>query len=119
MTTDEARRAAVVAGAVTTIAGVALVAVPAKVAELLDLEDEAGIRAIGVSDLVLAPGLLAGTPRSPWLAARAVTNLVVAAYLAKAARDCGTAKPLPVVAFLAGITVVDTTAAAALRAASA
>ena len=39
------------------------------------------MRALGVSDLVLVPGLLWGRPRWPWMVGRAALNLAQAAYL--------------------------------------
>jgi hypothetical protein len=69
-------------GAATLAIGAALTAAPGLATGPLGLRDQdAAMRAIGVSDLVLVPGLLRGEPRWPWMAARAGLNVVVATYL--------------------------------------
>ena len=67
------------------------------------------MRAIGVSDLVLVPGLLRGDPRWPWMAARAVFNLGDAVYLHRVARSGAGA------AAMLALTALDGTTALALR----
>ena len=47
------------------------------------------MRLLGAADLVLVPGLLAGRPRWPWMAARAALNLAQAGWLAGAAAGDG------------------------------
>jgi len=85
----------------TTLAiGAALVAKP----DLLDL-DPTAVRLIGLSDLVLVPGLLKGEPRWPWMIARASANLAVAAYL----------HPRPLSKVMLALTVVDGGTGLALR----
>jgi hypothetical protein len=75
MTVAQAQRAAVTAGAVTLVAGTALTLAPARSGKLVGMEDHPGVmRAIGISDLVVAAGLLAARPRSAWLTARAALN---------------------------------------------
>ena len=75
------------AGSVTLAVGVALLAAPRLVTGPLGLDGQDGVvRAIGVSDLVLVPGLLRGSPRWPWMLARAAFNLGDAAYLHRMAR---------------------------------
>jgi hypothetical protein len=69
-------------GCVTLAAGLALIAAPRLATGPLGLEgQETAMRAIGVSDLVLVPGLLRGSPRWPWMVGRAALNVVVAGYL--------------------------------------
>lgn len=69
-------------GVATLGIGAALVASPRLITGPLGLSgQDAAVRALGVSDLVLVPGLLRGEPRWPWMAARAGLNVVVATYL--------------------------------------
>jgi hypothetical protein len=104
----------VLAGCVTLVAGAALVAAPGRAAELLGIEGQTtAVRAIGVSDLVLVPGLLGGSPRWPWMVGRAALNLAQAAYLHAAAPRSSPARALTGV--LAGLTVVDGATGLALR----
>jgi hypothetical protein len=98
------------AGYATLVIGAALVAAPRLLSGPLRLEgQERAVRAIGVSDLVLVPGLLRGRPRWPWMAARAAFDLADAAFLHRVARnDAGAAVML-------ALTAVDGAAALALR----
>jgi hypothetical protein len=69
-------------GCATLAIGGALVVAPRLLTGPLGLDgQDAALRAIGASDLVLVPGLLAGRPRWPWMVGRAALNLAVAAYL--------------------------------------
>jgi hypothetical protein len=108
-------------GYTTAAIGGALVAAPRLATGPLGLEgQDAAVRAIGVSDLVLVPGLLRGRPRWPWMAARAVFNVAVAHYLTRVAPQSsspGLAKAGAGV--LAGLTVMDGATALALRRAAA
>ena len=79
VTADGGERAAVTAGAVTVVAGIALLAFPHASGPAIGLVDHRYARAVGLVDLVVAAGLLAGRPRWPWLAARAALNLPTAA----------------------------------------
>jgi hypothetical protein len=110
-------RAAVIAGCVTLVAGVALVAAPGQVTERLGLEGhDAAVRAIGLSDLVLVPGLLRGRPRWPWLIGRAAMNVAVAGYLHGTAPQSSSPGLMRAGAgLLLGLTVVDGNAGLALR----
>jgi hypothetical protein len=75
-------RMPVFVGCVTLAAGAALAIAPGRLTGPLGLDgQDAALRAIGVSDLVLVPGLLRGNPRWPWMIGRAALNLAVAAYL--------------------------------------
>jgi hypothetical protein len=80
-------RMPVFAGYATLAIGAALLAAPRVLTGPLDLEgQDNAVRAIGVSDLILVPGLLKGRPRWPWMAARAAFNLGDAAYLHRVGR---------------------------------
>ncbi len=71
-----------IVGLITLAAGAALVAAPARATRPLGIEgQETAMRLIGLSDLVLVPGLLRGEPRWPWMIGRAALNLGQAAYL--------------------------------------
>ncbi len=98
-----------VVGAITLVAGAALIAAPQLATKPLGLEgQETAMRLIGASDLVLVPGLLRGRPRWPFMVGRAALNLGVAAYFH------GVSARGPAAAFVA-LTVVDGTTALVLR----
>jgi hypothetical protein len=74
-------RAPQVVGTITFAVGAALTARPQLATGPLGLEgQERAIRAIGLSDLVVAAGLLRSRPAWPWMTARAALNLVLIAY---------------------------------------
>jgi hypothetical protein len=104
-------------GWVTLGAGAALVAAPARVSGPLGLDgQDAALRAIGLSDLVLVPGLLRGRPRWPWMAGRAALNLGLAAYLRGVAPQSSSPELLRAGAGLfAALTAVDGATALAHR----
>jgi hypothetical protein len=79
MDADSAESSSRVVGLATLATGAALVLAPGRVGRLLGVDRRRTARMIGVGDLVLAPGLVAGTPRWPWMAARTVLNLPMAA----------------------------------------
>jgi hypothetical protein len=98
-----------VVGAITLVAGAALVAAPQLATKPLGLEgQETAMRLIGASDLVLVPGLLRGEPRWPFMVGRAALNLGVAAYF-HAVESRGMA------AAFVGLTAVDGATALVLR----
>lgn len=69
-------------GSVTAVLGAALVVAPRVATGPLGLTgQESAVRVIGVSDLVLVPGLLRGEPRWPFMIGRAAASLGIAAYL--------------------------------------
>ena len=74
------------------------------------------MRAIGIADLALVPGLLIGRPRWPWVAARAGLNLMIAAYLIGSRPHGGTPRPLAASAALIAVTIRDVRITATLRA---
>ena len=96
-------------GCITAVTGVALVAAPGPVAGPLGLAGrEDAARVIGVSDLVLAAGLLRGRPKWAWMAARTAVDAAVAAYLVRTPAK-------PSAAIMSAITVADGATAFALR----
>ena len=107
----------VFAGYATLVIGAALVVAPRRTTGPLGLDGhETAVRAIGVSDLVLVPGLLRGNPRWPWMMARAAFNLGDAVYLARAAsRSSSPAKVWAGAAVMAALTVIDGATAFELR----
>ncbi len=102
---------------VTSLAGTVLVAAPDRVCDRLGLDGQKrAIRAVGVSDLVLVPGLLRGRPRWPWMLGRAALNVAQAGYLHRMApRSTSPAALERGAALLLGLTVVDGATALALR----
>jgi hypothetical protein len=100
-------------GYITTATGVALLLAPGLAGRRLGLKGQEGpLRLIGAADLALAPGLIRGEPRWPWMIGRAGLNLAMAAYFfgvaggSREARWTGYA--------LLGLTVVDGATGAAL-----
>jgi hypothetical protein len=83
MDEDAALDAGRTAGLATLVIGAALVVAPRRVGPLGGIRDPRTARAIGIVDLALSPGLLAGTPRWPWLAARTVANVATATVVAR------------------------------------
>ena len=106
-----ALRASRTAGLATLVIGSALLVYPRRVGALTGIDDPGTARRIGLLDLVLAPGLLVGTPRWPWLAARAVANLGTAVVLGR-----GSWAGRATAASLVAVTLVDGQAARTLHA---
>jgi len=104
-------------GAVTLVAGGALVATPATFTRPVGLEDQdLAVRAVGLADLVLVPGLFGGRPRWPGMAGRAALNLAQAAYFdAVAPRAKKSRLVRGAAATLVGLSVVDASSALMLR----
>jgi hypothetical protein len=104
----------IIAG-ITLVAGTALAVAPDATTRPIGLEDHSmGVRAIGLADLVLVPGLAAGRPRWAWMTGRAALSIAQAAYadgVAPRARSPRAAKAAA--ATLLGLAVMD--AATALR----
>jgi hypothetical protein len=107
----------VFAGYATLLIGASLVLAPRRTTHPLGLDgEEAAFRAIGVSDLVLVPGLLRGNPRWPWMMARAAFNLGDAAFLVRAARRSSSpAKVWAGAAVMVALTAIDGATAFELR----
>jgi hypothetical protein len=108
-------RMPVFAGYATLAIGAALVAAPRLVTGPLGLDgQETAVRAIGMSDLVLVPGLLRG--RRPWMLVRAAFNAADAAYLHRVAPQSSSPATLKAgAAVMAALTVLDGATALALR----
>jgi len=75
------------------------------------------LRAIGISDLVTAPGLLVGRPRWPWMVARAALNVGLVSAAVAFREQLGDRNALIGAVAFAGLTAVDGAAAKTLRAA--
>ena len=102
-------RMAELAGWATLAIGAALIVAPRRTTGPLGLDGQEGaVRALGVADLVLVPGLLRGNPRWPWMAARAAFNLADAVYLLRAQARAGAA-------VMAALTAIDGATAYQLR----
>jgi hypothetical protein len=114
---SEPAQLAAIAGWGTLVAGAALVIAPRHATKPLGLEgEELAWRLIGVSDLVLVPGLLRGNPRWPWMMARAAFNLGDAVYLLRAAsRSSSPGKTRAGAAVMAAMTAIDGATAFELR----
>ena len=104
-------------GYVTLAAGAALAAAPGRVTGPLGLDgQDMAVRAIGLLDLVLVPGLLRGSPRWPWMVGRTALNVATAAYLHGVAPQSSSPGVLNgAAALLLGLTAVDGVAGLALR----
>ena len=113
VTPDNAERAAVRVGVLTTAIGGVLTAAPARVGPLMGLTDPGAARLVGLADLALVPGLLRGRPRWPWLAARAALNLTIVGYAVVTAGHNRRAQVAAVA--LVAATVSDLGAMSALR----
>lgn len=118
MTVDQAERSAITAGAVTLATGVALVLAPERCGWPTGMRARPEVlRAIGISDLVTAPGLLAARPRWPWMVARASLNVVLAAGAVRYRDELGDRRSWIGVAMFGTLSAVDGLAAATLRSA--
>lgn len=83
MDEDAALAAGRTAGLSTLVIGAALLVAPSRAGPLGGITDARTARAVGLVDLALSPGLLGGTPRWPWLAARTVANVATATVVAR------------------------------------
>ncbi len=93
-------------GYITTATGLALVAAPGFAARQLGLRGQEGpLRLIGAADLALAPGLVLGKPRWPWMIGRAALTVAMAAYFLGVAGKSREARWTGYT--LLGLTVVD------------
>jgi hypothetical protein len=113
MSVERAERAAVGAGVATLFIGAGLALAPGRVGPVLGLVEPTGARVVGVADLALVPGLIAGRPRWPWMAARGALNVAIAAYGRRLGRQ-GAPRAGAAARALMAITVVDAAAAATL-----
>ncbi len=113
MTPDNAERAAIRVGVITSVIGGALTLAPGRVGPLVGVDSPQAALVVGLADLALVPGLLRGRPRWPWLAARAGLNVAILSYAALTARR--NRRALVAVAALASATVSDLVAMSTLR----
>jgi hypothetical protein len=115
--TEEADRAAVRVGLITLAIGASLAVAPLKAARDLRFGEHGGaLRAIGLLDMALVPGLLFGGRKSRWMAARAALNLLFAAYCAYLASKEPLKGPRIGVAAMIFATMTDAPALLQLRA---
>lgn len=101
---------------ITLVAGAALAASPGTVTGLLGLEDQQlSVRALGVADLLLVPGLFRGRSASGWMVARCALSLAQGAYLDGVAARCARPGLAKAAAFtLFGLSAADITTAVML-----
>jgi hypothetical protein len=113
---SDPHHAAAFVGAVTTVAGGLLVASPEGVGRRAWIERPTSARILGAVDLALVPGLVAGRPRWPWMAARVAANLGTAAFYERIARR-GPARigPRAVAGTLLALSVADASVVRTLR----
>ncbi len=116
---ERAERLAVGVGAATFGIGVVLLVAPRRVGAGVGLAEDRALRVIAAADLALVPGLLAGRPRWPWMAARGALNVAIAGWLVERAARLGARRALPVAAALLLVTGGDARAALVLRRAGA
>ncbi|PSK86926.1 hypothetical protein CLV63_13343 [Murinocardiopsis flavida] len=116
MDLETAQRATRRVGAITAAIGATLVIAPTQAGRVLRLDGhDNALRAIGVADLVLVPGLLAGRHQKRWMAARAGLNLGIAAYCLRLARQEGSTTAKVAVLAMVAATVADGRTFAALH----
>jgi hypothetical protein len=113
MTPDEAQRAAVRVGVITTVIGGALTAAPARVGPVVGLTSPPAALVVGLADLALVPGLLRGQPRWPWLAVRAGLNVAIIGYAV--VTNGRNRRAVAAATALAAATVADLVAMSTLR----
>lgn len=110
------RRAATVIGVGSGAIGAALLVAPARFGPLLGLTRLADVRAVGLIDLALAPGLILGRSRSPWATSRAASNVLIAGWCLNRARSTGLSREAGrAAAALVVVTVLDARLARDLR----
>ena len=102
---------------ITLVAGAALAASPGPVTGVLGLDDQQiPVRALGVADLLLVPGLFRGRSPSSWMVARSALSLAQAAYLDGVAARCAKPALAKAGAFtLYGLSAADITTAVMLN----
>jgi len=100
-------RNAVVIGVGSGAIGAALLVAPDRFGPMFGLSRPTDVRAVGLLDLALVPGLLAGRPRWPWAAARAAANLAIAAWCLHRTTNDGVHGARRSAAALIAVTVVD------------
>jgi hypothetical protein len=110
-----AERTATAVGAISAALGAVLLLAPDATGRLLGVRPDPGLAAIGVADVAIGVGLLAGRPRWMWLLARAAANPPSAWWFARAGRRDGGRGALVAAAAVAAVTVGDVATARTLR----
>ena len=108
-------RAAGFVGVGSGLVGAALLARPDEVGPLLGLTRRREAQAVGALDLALAPGILFGRPRWPWIAARALANVAAAALCAARAHEAPRRRGRNAAMVLVALTATDAKLVADLR----
>jgi hypothetical protein len=115
---DVASRFAALVGCGSGAIGAVALLAPKRVNKLLGMSDDVAMRAIGVADLALVPGLIGGRQRWRWMAARAGLNLaIVGVFLRSRSGASSPSRPLAAAVGLAIVTVGDLRVGRALYAA--
>lgn len=109
-----AERTATAVGAISATLGAVILLAPDATGRLLGVRPDTGLTAIGVVDVAVGIGLLAGRPRWPWLIARAAANPPSAWWFARAGRRDGARGALIAAAAVAAVTVGDVATAKTL-----
>lgn len=111
----KARRAAATIGVSTGVIGAALFSAPVSVGARVWIASPSSARVLGAVDLVMVPGLVAGRPRWPWMAARVIANLATAAWYQRIGHATpGRPGPKVVAAALVAASITDLPVVAAL-----
>jgi hypothetical protein len=101
----------------TLVAGGALLVSPRTFTRVLGLDDQRlAMRAIGLADLMLVPGLHSGDSPAAWMTARGALSLAQGAYLSGVAPRAAKPRLATVGAFtMFGLSIADAVTAARLR----
>lgn len=114
MDQESARQTARRVGLITLPIGLGLMAAPSPVARALGATGHgAALRAIGVCDLALVPGLVLSSRQSRWMVARVALNVGIAGYCLGLVKrnDAAGAKAMVAAMIIASATDVRTIAA--------
>ncbi|MCK9250902.1 MAG: hypothetical protein M0P31_18225 [Solirubrobacteraceae bacterium] len=113
----QAERTPKIVAGITLVAGVALLAAPRAYTDRVGLDgQDRSVRAVGLADLILVPGLVGSRPKWPWMVGRAALSVMQAGYVdgvADRARRPGAVRGTA--AMLYGLAVMDTVTAVVLR----
>jgi hypothetical protein len=101
----------------TLVAGGALLVSPRTFTKPLGLDDQQlAIRALGLADLMLVPGLHSGNSPAAWMTARGALSLAQGAYLSGVAPRAANSRVAKLGAFtLFGLSIADALTAARLH----
>ncbi|WP_354697765.1 hypothetical protein DSM112329_03405 [Paraconexibacter sp. AEG42_29] len=109
-------RKATFVGVGSGVIGAALLVKPDALGPLLGLARRRDAQLVGVVDLALAPGIVIGRPRWPWMAARAAANVGIAALCVARDREQLGRRGHHAAAALLAVTLADLKVAGDLRA---